>query len=501
MVKALRSLAKAFAELIRITLAASLIAFALAQPVQAEPDPAAFNHVWYVPEPVDSIDQAANTITNLQTFMTVYSGIRIDRIVITRDGLAIHAKATSVQKQSDYVPSSGGSWIGSTYVPYFGGSTVTSYVPVTSESQAYISFKGLDAVYLLYFPNRPYKWGVHFQNSDPAKNVTLRTSDEGLARQFANASVTLARPINPSVIEDPRLLPLLGFDFLLDDHKDAMKAAKKAKWTRGGGILVIRVSLGGPAEAAGLRTGDIVFEIDGQPISRSIPVAAVLTERAQSRLGFPVELKVWRNKAEVPLRIDVKNWALAFSLARVPRHLGIAMRDPTPEEIARAGLAGPAGAYINWTVEGQKAERMTMRKGDLIIEINGKPVANSEGLSKILDEGPVTVAKVIRDGTTLELKAPVDAAPHRPQPFGLSVRDLPASGEQPARLEVVAVTAGSPAAKLDLRQADILIEANGKPTRSTGDLGAILAAGPVTTAKVERAGKVVTLGGGAVTSF
>lgn len=500
MVKALLSVIKAFADILRLLLVASL-ALVVVPPAQAEPDPWAWDYVWYEPEPAGSIDQAANTITNLQTFMTVYSGIRIDRIVITREGLAIHARETGVQKQSDYVPSSGGSWVGSTYVPYYGGSTVTSYVPVSSESQAYIQFKGLSGVYLLYFPNRPYKWAVHFAYNDPAKNVTLRTSDEGLARQFANASVTLARPVSPGVIEDPRLLTLLGFDFLLDDHKDAKKAAKKAKWTRGGGIFVIGVSRGGPAEAAGLKIGDIVFEIDGQPISRSNPATAVLTERAQSRLAFPVDLKVWRNNAEVPLRIDVKNWALGFSLARVPRHLGIAMRDPTPEEIAKAGLSSPAGAYINWTVEGQKAEKMDMRKGDLIIEINGKSVSNSDGLSKILDEGPVMVAKVIRDGAVIELKAPVDAAPHRPQPFGLSVRDLPASGEQLARLEVVAVTAGSPAARLDLRQGDILIEANGKPTRSTADLGAILAAGPVTTAKVERAGKVVTLGGGAVTSF
>lgn len=479
--------------LVRLALVVLVFLFPLQQPVHAKDDLWSFDYVWYVPEPTESIDQAANTITNLQTFLVVYGGIRIDRIVITREGLAIHAKQTNVQQQSNYVPSSGGSWIGTTYVPYYGGATVTQYVPVTSESQAYIDFKDLASVELMYFPNLNYKWGIHFAHKDPKKNVTLRTSDEALAKQFANAVTSLALPVNPHM--------LLNFDtFGLKFQAVDAKIAKKAKWGPGTGVLVASVHRGGPAEKAGLKGGDIIVEWEGQsiPDGELFPLAQ---EGMASKRSYAVNFQVWRDKTKIPLRMEIVNFPLEYEIKHFPRRLEVYYRNPTAEELARFGLPNPIGVVIKWVVQGQLAERMDIRKGDLLIEVNGQQIPNKDKFHEILQVGPVVSVKVIRDGTTLELKAPVNAAPLRPQPFGLSVRDLPASGEQPARLEVVAVTAGSPAARLDLRQGDILIEANGKPTRSTADLGAILAAGPVTTAKVERAGKVVTLGGGAVTSF
>src|SRR5207247_4834246 len=68
------------------------------------------------------------------------------------------------------------------------------------------------------------------------------------------------------------------------------------------GVLVAEVMKGGPAEAAGVRQGDVIVELNGAPI-KEVPelqrrVAAVAP-------GQPVRLKVIRERKPVALSVTV----------------------------------------------------------------------------------------------------------------------------------------------------------------------------------------------------
>ena len=143
---------------------------------------------------------------------------------------------------------------------------------------------------------------------------------------------------------------------------------------------------------------------------------------------------------------------------------------------------------------------MNFRAGDIIIELNGIEVANGSALDAVIAAGPVSSAKVLRAGTVVELRAPqAPASTAAPQRVGLGVREQPASGSAPGYLEVVTVEPMLAAAKLDLRVGDKLLEVNGKPVATTAGLAQAISMGPVVSAKVERNGQLLSLGG--VVSF
>ncbi|MFY8195120.1 MAG: PDZ domain-containing protein [Novosphingobium sp.] len=446
-----------------------------------------YEWVWYTPKPSTDVDEAAKTLTNLQPFFSNYGGMMIDRMVITRSGIAVHASQTTIQQRSQYVPSYGGSWIGGTYVPYYGGSTVTQQVPVTSEAQVFVSFADLVTVQLLRFPKLGFSWGVHFAHQDPAKNVTLRTSDEGLARQFADAASILAVSANPGLIGSQ---DFLGFEGAWDDAK----AAKKARWTAVKGYFLTDVAIGSPAGKAGLRKGDIVFESNGKPVSSESRFFNYNDYNIQNEPEVVFDLKVFRNRQVVPVRLVVPNVALLYRLAVNPPRLGIGMGDPTAEQLAAQGFAAPKGVIVRVVHPGTLAARMDFRPGDWVLELNGQSMTDSKALGEFVAANQITGAKVLRGGMEVSLVAPGSAAvAPASAKLGLNVRELTDSTSGATRLEVVSVVPGSLAAQMEFQPGDLLIEANGKAIARTSDLTQIVAVAPLTEAKVERAGKIVAL--------
>src|ERR687893_1527859 len=82
-----------------------------------------------------------------------------------------------------------------------------------------------------------------------------------------------------------------------------------AKLGRREGLRIAQVIAGSPAEAAGLRAGDVVVAVAGEPI----PSTTVLQRRmVEDAIGQRVEITVWRNGAlvdviAVPRELDARN--------------------------------------------------------------------------------------------------------------------------------------------------------------------------------------------------
>ena len=160
------------------------------------------------------------------------------------------------------------------------------------------------------------------------------------------------------------------------------------------GALIANVSPGSAAAAAGLKSGDVVTEVNGEPIVRS---GSLSSRIGLATPGETVKLKVWRDKA--PREVDVKlgsaedsgKMAAKGSKDVEPGQLGLALRPLTPDERAQAkieqgllieGVAGPAA-------------RAGLAQGDVLLAINGQMVGSIEQVRSVMEKKPKSVALLV----------------------------------------------------------------------------------------------------------
>ncbi|MBW8832927.1 MAG: Do family serine endopeptidase [Burkholderiales bacterium] len=164
------------------------------------------------------------------------------------------------------------------------------------------------------------------------------------------------------------------------------------------GALVANVAPNSAAAAAGLKSGDVISQVNGQVIGRSGELSSLI---GMSAPGEKVKLKVWRDKAwrdiEVKLgSADEAGKETARSDEAVQGgQLGLALRPLTPEERKQArtdqglvveNVGGPAG-------------RAGVEPGDVLLAINGRPVQSLETVKSVLQTKPRSVALLVqRDG-------------------------------------------------------------------------------------------------------
>src|SRR5216110_3037673 len=150
------------------------------------------------------------------------------------------------------------------------------------------------------------------------------------------------------------------------------------------GVLVAEVMKGGPAEAAGVRQGDVIVELNGAPI-KEVPelqrrVAAVAP-------GQPVRLKLIRERKPVTLAVTVSEMPGDEPvLAGAPddESWGLSVEPLSGDAAAQLGLTIAAGLLVTDVVAGSPADKAGLRRGDVIVEVGKKPVADPATLFRTL---------------------------------------------------------------------------------------------------------------------
>src|SRR5438128_1360513 len=150
------------------------------------------------------------------------------------------------------------------------------------------------------------------------------------------------------------------------------------------GVLVAEVIKGGPAEAAGVRQGDVIVELNGAPI-KEVPelqrrVAAVAP-------GQPVKLKVIRDRKPVTLAVTVSEMPGDEPvLAGAPddESWGLSVEPLTDEAALQLNLGISGGLLVTDVVAGSPGDRAGLRRGDVIVELGKKPVADPPALYRTL---------------------------------------------------------------------------------------------------------------------
>ncbi|QOL47709.1 Do family serine endopeptidase [Massilia litorea] len=165
------------------------------------------------------------------------------------------------------------------------------------------------------------------------------------------------------------------------------------------GALVANVERGSAADRAGLKAGDVVRKVNGQPIIGSGDLPGML---AVSKPGDKVALDVWRDGKIVRLNATLGNASdKADPVERVQvsnidkgAKLGLALRPLDPNEQRQSGIS--SGLVIEDA--GGPAIAAGVMPGDVLLSVNGKPVSTVAQVREMVNKSTKSVALLIQRG-------------------------------------------------------------------------------------------------------
>jgi serine protease Do len=143
------------------------------------------------------------------------------------------------------------------------------------------------------------------------------------------------------------------------------------------GALVGQVVSGSPAEKAGIEQGDVILEFDGKEVADSKDLPRIV---ASTPVGKGVTVKLSRNGKLVDHQVKVGELEEKTEVAKTPTHrsLGITVQNLTPEIAKGLGLKKETGVVVTQVEPGSPASDAGIQTGDVIGEVNRKPVKNAE---------------------------------------------------------------------------------------------------------------------------
>jgi serine protease Do len=163
---------------------------------------------------------------------------------------------------------------------------------------------------------------------------------------------------------------------------------------RARGALVSGVEKSGPAEAAGLKVGDVILAVNGKPVEQSVDLPRMIGE---GRPGAEVRLQVWRDRASKEIGVKLgetptRQAALDKASPVKASALGLVVRPITPSEKQRLGAT--EGVVVERS-EGAAA-KAGIRPGDVILSLNSEPVASGEALKQLIAKAHDRVAVLVQ---------------------------------------------------------------------------------------------------------
>src|SRR5215468_4828144 len=188
--------------------------------------------------------------------------------------------------------------------------------------------------------------------------------------------------------------------------------AKSFGRTETNGALVSSVSEGSPAEKAGIKAGDIITEYDGRKVER---VSDLPRAVAGTPVGRDVRLGVMRDGMPVTLTakiaaLDAKEPREADRGERAKPTLGLAVQPLTPALAQQLGVKATQGLVVQNVVDGSPAADAGFERGDVIVEVDRKPVKSVADLKESVDKhgkGKPMLFRVHRQDASLFLTVTV----------------------------------------------------------------------------------------------
>jgi serine protease Do len=198
-------------------------------------------------------------------------------------------------------------------------------------------------------------------------------------------------------------------------------------------------------------------------------------------VGFAVPVNLARNVMDQIL----KNGKVTRA------YMGVSIQEVSPQLAKAFGEAEPRGALVGDVSSGSPAEKSGLKKGDIIVELNGKPITDSNQLRmsiSMMAPGATANLKVLRNGSERDMTVKLGVLPtdqeqasfETPNPQGalegVTVGNVTAEAVRqlglPANTKGVVVTGidpSSPVADSGLQQGDVIQEVNHQPVANVAD--------------------------------
>ncbi|HEY8369603.1 MAG TPA: DegQ family serine endoprotease [Thermodesulfobacteriota bacterium] len=180
--------------------------------------------------------------------------------------------------------------------------------------------------------------------------------------------------------------------------------AKSLKLEGTKGALVADVARGGPAARAGLEPGDVIVGLDGTPVEDASRLPHLV---AAVKPGTTAKVEVVRDGARRTLDVTVGAMpgeeTAEAGAGDQPEggRVGLALA-PVPAPLARRlDVEAGRGALVAGVAPGSPAEKAGLRPGDVILDVNRRPVSGPDEAAEAIRKAPATeplLVRVAREG-------------------------------------------------------------------------------------------------------
>jgi serine protease Do len=164
------------------------------------------------------------------------------------------------------------------------------------------------------------------------------------------------------------------------------------------GVLVTQVYKEDPADKAGMRPNDIIVAVDGKPVDSSHELSTII---AGLPVGNQTQITILRDGKEKTLDVQLAKRQDSEPIAKQDNRnekseLGLQVKELNPESARQLGFAeDEKGVLVVDVQPGGKAEQAGIRQGDLVKEVNRKPVRTVDGLTREVEKA--------KDGKAMQL--------------------------------------------------------------------------------------------------
>jgi serine protease Do len=154
------------------------------------------------------------------------------------------------------------------------------------------------------------------------------------------------------------------------------------------GVLVNSVDRNGPADKAGVKSQDILLEINGKAVNVRFPeeIAPARRAIADLEIGTEVSLKIQRGKEVKTLSAKTEKLEGAVGREQEFKTWGLSVRDVTRALANQRQFDDDKGVLVTTLSSGYPAAKAEMSPGEVVRAVNGEPVEDLDGFVKLVEE-------------------------------------------------------------------------------------------------------------------
>ena len=154
------------------------------------------------------------------------------------------------------------------------------------------------------------------------------------------------------------------------------------------GVLISKVFPGDPADEAGIKTKDIITEVNGQKIKSSHELTRII---ADFHVGEKVKIKVLRDGKEKTFIVKIaKRQQAKIASSNMPYKkqevFGIQVSDLTPEIANRLNLQETEGVVVTDVQSGSQGDDKGVQARDIIKEINHQSINSVDDYNNAINK-------------------------------------------------------------------------------------------------------------------